>query len=135
MSTSSTELNLNTKEIEKALEKAKQKHIAEAALTMQGKVKEKLTGSRSGEQYRVPGTNTFYTASAEGEPPASRTGRLRQSIEFSYDGTGFNVGTNLFYAKHLELGTSRMGPRPFIRPAFNENMRTIIEILGQDWSE
>lgn len=86
-----------------------------------------LRGQRSGRRYRVPGSKSYYTASAPGEPPAVRTGTYRNSFSRrSYaDGSPDNVlkvhaiiesritipnGRNL--GNLLEGGTGRMAPRP-----------------------
>lgn len=49
------------------------------------------------------------------------TGRLRSSIthQMGRDARGLlaKVGTNVSYAKYVELGTRRMRARPFLRPA------------------
>lgn len=49
------------------------------------------------------------------------TGRLRASITrtLERDARGLVgiIGTNVEYAPYVELGTSRMGPKPFLRPA------------------
>lgn len=49
------------------------------------------------------------------------TGRLRASIthDLSEDVRGLfaQVGTDVEYAKYVELGTSRMSAQPFLRPA------------------
>lgn len=64
---------------------------------------------------------TSHTASAPGQPPAVDTGRLRASIDsdLGADSRGLvaRIGTNVVYARHLELGTVRMAARPFLRPA------------------
>lgn len=44
-----------------------------AANELRNAALEVLRGQRSGRRYRVPGTNSYYTASAPGEPPAART--------------------------------------------------------------
>lgn len=49
------------------------------------------------------------------------TGRLRSSItnELGADAEGLlaTVGTNVEYAPHIELGTSKMAAQPFLLPA------------------
>lgn len=49
------------------------------------------------------------------------TGRLRSSIthELAKDAQGIvgTVGTNVEYAAYVELGTSRMSAKPYLRPA------------------
>jgi HK97 gp10 family phage protein len=51
------------------------------------------------------------------------TGRLRSSIshELAADARGFvaTIGTNVDYAAHVELGTSRMRAQPYLRPALD----------------
>ena len=45
------------------------------------------------------------------------TGRLRNSISHARDGDEVVIGTNVEYAPYVELGTRRMSPRPFLKPA------------------
>lgn len=45
------------------------------------------------------------------------TGRLRNSISHARDDTAAYIGTNVEYAAYVELGTSKMKPRPYLRPA------------------
>lgn len=80
-------------------------------------------------------------ASLPGEPPHKDTGRLRASITYKVDkGQGVaRVGSNLAYAKILELGSSRrtkkgtiviLAARPWLRRAFIESYATIRKIFG-----
>lgn len=84
---------------------------------------EVLRGQGGGRQYRVPGTKRYYTASAPGQPPAVRTGTLRNSwqpsahaVMGSYisrirsDARTDNGKYNL--SDLLDGGTSKMAPRP-----------------------
>lgn len=81
------------------------------------------SGGRSGRAYRKSNTKkATYTASAPGEPPAKRTGNLRNSwkiknIPFTTSaGNGFEtaaaIETNAKYDTYLEHGTSKMASRP-----------------------
>ena len=45
------------------------------------------------------------------------TGRLRNSISHETDSDSVYIGTNVEYAAFVELGTSRMKARPYLRPA------------------
>lgn len=46
------------------------------------------------------------------------TGRLRNSITHQrYDENTEVIGSNVEYAPYVELGTSRMAARPYLRPA------------------
>lgn len=50
-------------------------------------------------------------------PSYVRTGRLKNSISHAVDDNDVYIGTNVEYASYVELGTFRMGPRPFLRNA------------------
>lgn len=105
------------------------------------------------------GTGRIYgrhQASAPGEPPAPDTGRLRASISTNWTGSPMSrgivlgrakvedgvgrpgskrgmftvvVGTNVEYANHLEMGTIKMAPRPFLRPAFDQVKNRVSKIM------
>lgn len=78
---------------------------------------------RSGETYFYKGRK--YTASAPGEPPAPRSGELRDSIRITKRGAflfaKYSVWSPLKRAIYLEEGTSKMDARPAWRETFKEN--------------
>jgi len=122
-------------------------------------IHEVLSGPRSGRWYPAPGNMAYdkltpskqradnyyikftgaktrnevvgaaYRASAPGEAPAARTGRLRQSFHIIVTpGDGVwtvRIFTNVIYADDLEYGTERMAPRPFLEPAIEKAMPQI----------
>ena len=51
------------------------------------------------------------------EMHAVDTGRLRGSISHARDDKAVYIGTNVEYAQYVELGTSKMAARPFLRNA------------------
>lgn len=68
--------------------------------------------------------------SSPGEPPHKQTGRLRASVGSEVipnDLTG-RVGTNLEYGKCLELGTSRMAARPWLRRSLFESVKALARL-------
>ena len=80
---------------------------------------------RTGRSYTRRGVT--HIASSPGNAPAPDTGRLRQSLQTLYD-TSALVGTvnaATAYAAALEFGTSRIEPRPFMRPALASQVRNI----------
>ena len=68
--------------------------------------------------------------SPPGHAPAVRTGTLRRSITWKpgIDGVSpyVDIGSNVLYAPYVELGTSRMAARPFLRPALEGARATFI---------
>lgn len=112
--------------------------VTRAGEHLRTSVLETLSGSRHGRRYRVPGTRRFYTASAPGEPPAVRLGRLRQSIRAKVEKrraeVSSSVGTDLDYGDYLERGTSRMAPRPWLKRTFDEQQDELERIITEKWT-
>lgn len=77
---------------------------------------------------------TAIAMTAEGyakkEAPVD-TGRLRNSIANAVDADekASYIGTNVEYAPDVELGTSRMAARPFLRPAATEHGEEYKQIM------
>jgi len=63
------------------------------------------------------------------------TGALRSSITLrtrrDQDGVEARVGPTVNYAREVEEGTSRRGPRPYLRPAFDANRHRYSYALQQ----
>lgn len=87
-----------------------------------------MAGSKHGRTYTRG--NREHTASAPGEAPAIDIGNLVSSIQV-LEATPIHavVGTAAEYAEHLEFGTSRMEPRPFLRPALDEHEGEILDAI------
>lgn len=74
-----------------------------------------------------------HQASAPGQPPAADTGELHGSITTVENSTAevlrVETAANAPYAIPLEEGTSdsRMEPRPFMAPSFDENVGSVRE--------
>lgn len=76
-----------------------------------------------------------HTASAEGNPPRTDTGRLASSIAVITDEQARSleaeIGAYVDYAAHLEYGTRNMGARPFMFPALEQNMKGFVSKMKQ----
>lgn len=85
-------------------------------------------GPRTGRVYTFRGRK--HQASAPGEVPANRTGRLAKSVR--YESTGHHtlrVGEDAEYAGWLENGTKRMAPRPHLQIAVQQTQTKTMGIL------
>lgn len=99
---------------------------------------EVLRGQRSGKVYRRPFSKGTYTASAPGEPPAVRTGHLRQSwhaVSASEKGKKGSVTvkpgirTDVKYAPGLDKGGGHVAPRPYREAIIEKAMPAVKSIF------
>lgn len=108
-----------------------------------------LRGQRSGRRYRVPGTMSYYTASAPGEPPAVRTGAFRvgwQAKQEITSGAGTDVSVRSYIESNtrtdngsyllgsiLEEGTGKMAPRPYQEKIQEQAIDKILDIYREPY--
>lgn len=108
------------------------KALTSCALIVEREAKESM---RPGDGIAYKRRSVIHIASSPGNPPAVDTGRLRASIthrlEWEAGGAAAYVGTSVEYARHLEFGTSKMEPRPFLRPAVLINRQKIAETIAK----
>lgn len=103
--------------------------IALGAIRVQREA-QRLVGLRSGPIKSLPGA----VPSAPGEPPHLRTGTLRRSIDHEtlrlgnreFVGRVGPTGAAAKYGTYLELGTRKMAPRPYLRPALDSQRKQIV---------
>lgn len=69
--------------------------------------------------------------SPPGGPPGVLTGTLRRSIATRLIPGNAQVGTNVVYARRLELGFESQEPRPYLYPALKRNRAEIIRIISK----
>lgn len=98
---------------------------------------EVLNGQGGGRIYKKPGGGT-YQASSPGQPPARRSGQLREAWDMKVTGGVGNchieLVSNTFYATYLEHGTSKMAARPFVDRIAQKAKPEIIRIYSEPYA-
>jgi HK97 gp10 family phage protein len=86
-----------------------------------------------GEAVRSLRRKKFPPSSLPNTTPAWRTGHLFRSVQYEVGKGQFTVriGTNVRYGLYLEVGTSKMAPRPWLRPALEKSRKRIVGILAK----
>lgn len=101
--------------------------VREITFGIEAKAKIRIQTSPASGKVYPRGKNSFHTASAPGEPPATDTGFLVNSIQAELNGPGdigtIEVGAN--YGLPLETGTKFMGARPFMVPSIEEVINSL----------
>lgn len=100
-------LNKKNKDFSNAVTKG----LNNAAMYLQGEVKQSVAGRRA-------------------EPTSVDTGRFLNSINFQVGKDNAVVFTEIEYAKFLEFGTSRLTPRRHFRNSKDRSKRKITELLN-----
>ncbi len=86
---------------------------------------------KQGKVRPVGERDTPHAAAPPGSPPNTDTGDLQQNISYWVSGNGYigAVGTNMMHGLYQEVGTSKIKPRPWLRPAFIESENAIKEMF------
>ena len=109
------------------------RNLEQASQLLIDKIKESMRSAKSGRRYG------FHIASAEGETPAVLTSKLINALEYKISDEGgelvSRIGVNVDsdetgYAVYLELGTSKMGERSYLRRTLFTNEDEIRRILS-----
>lgn len=98
-------LTSNKDEILEALGEQLGQAMIAIGMTAESNAKQEITKA----VYDTPESKSGYV----------RTGRLRNSISYGVDTDepAVYIGSNVEYAPYVELGTSKMRARPFLKPA------------------
>lgn len=149
MADASLEFEYKVKKITESISRQMESRGTRATTQLMNAKNLTLRGKGSGRRYRVPNTGTYYTASAPGEVPASRTGQFRAK----WDGKSYTTGAGHSKEVHseiesnvmtsgkkkyllgeiLEEGTSRMAPRPYQEKILEKAKPEIIKIYEEPY--
>lgn len=102
------------------------KNLERAAYYLENEIKKELGVSVDRKDGQV------VTRSDPEEYPRLEEGELRRSITHVIDKDKLvaKVGTNKIYGKYLELGTSQMMKRPFLRVTMMRKINTLKKIMA-----
>lgn len=113
------------------------KSIAKCCATIQREAQESMrdTAIDASVSYYSHNKRIPHHPSIAGNPPAVDTGTLRRSITYTVDeknlvGYVGSVINNPPYGVYLEYGTSRMKPRPWLKPATEKSLETIKRLMA-----
>lgn len=112
-------LTSNKDEILEALGEQLGQAMIAIGLTAESNAKQEITKA----VYDTPESKSGYV----------RTGRLRNSISYGVDTDepAVYIGSNVEYAPYVELGTSKMRARPYLKPAVENYAGEYKELLEQ----
>lgn len=120
-------VRINMEGFKRAVPRQTEEIIERKLFALRSMIIEDISGQGTGREYRLRG-GIRHRASAPGRPPARRTGALIESVSEPdirqvSGGVIGRITIGASYAIHLERGTPRMAPRPFVRPAIEKWLR------------
>ncbi len=114
-----------------SVERELAKNMERAAIHLKNQIKQNLNVENP--YWRGKGAKGVWYHGTEpsqpGEFPRKIRGDLIRSIAHEMEGTTAYVGSNLDYASFLELGTSKMAARPFLRATLDQEQEQIARII------
>lgn len=113
-------------------------NMQKACTHVQGEIMDIISRTQPTRHSRKSGRTIGLDPSKEDEPPKVVTGQLHSSIDYAVTKDLFGVhgfvgvrkGTADKYGLELELGTSRIQPRPFIRRVVKGDKVKIAKIIA-----
>ena len=144
MGNASIQLEYKVKKITESISQQMASRGTRAANQLMNAKNETLRGTGSGRTYRIPNTGGYYTASAPGEVPASRTGNYRARWDMKSYTSGTEVHSEIeskvrtdngqyVLGSLLEDGTSKMAPRPHQEKILEKAKPNILKIYEEPY--
>ncbi len=81
------------------------------------------TRGKTGKLYRIKGRSRRHRSSAPGQAPSNLSGKLKRSTTFQvqgFDRMEFGYDQTAPHGVYVELGSSKMDPRPNLSPTVTE---------------
>lgn len=107
--------------------------MAAGAIETEREAKSSIQEHRSKGRIYLKGKNNSiaHSASTEGNPPNTDTGNLVRNIRVEKIKGGYDVGSRKGapYGMWLEFGTSKMGARPWLTPAYKKAIKYTRELF------
>lgn len=116
----------NRDAVRRQIRRGLQSNVTAAAYLWDGAMRRAIAEPGSGRVYRRG--NVRHRASAPGEPPATDTGYLLNSVGTEIYELQAYVGNTAQYALYLERGTRHIAPRPFVR----ESARRVLDQMRRE---
>lgn len=129
---SSIKFTDNSPEVRRALEAAMARGLEVIGMVAETHAKKAITRQRAVDTGRLRNSITYAVKKREGEvyPYRDDAGETyRGRIGSGIKENEVYIGTNVEYGPYVELGTSRMPARPFIRPAATEHGEEYKQIM------
>lgn len=122
----------NTKGVLANIRRISHQRAIDAATMVKNHAIAEMAKPKSGIEYRVPGTNVTYTASAPGEYPAIASGQLSQNISVSSQvdvlGVAGLINVTVAHGAILEAGL-----RPWLSRAADEKAEEVRKLFEAPW--
>ena len=121
-----TKMGMKQKQVDEAVKKA----LLKAGYLVHSKAVSNIsghTGIRAVDTGRLMGS--LSVAWISGKSSVNSPATASDAVSKPNEKNTVFVGTNVFYGPFVEFGTSKMKPRPYLRPAFNSSRETIKEII------
>lgn len=108
--------------------------LGEGAIETQSEAQRSILSHQSRGALYVKSSGVTHQASLEGYPPNSDTGTLVKNITVETIKGGYEVGSRKGapWGAWLEFGTSRVGARPWLQPAYDRVVKTMMDKFKKD---
>lgn len=135
---SNVTVNSNADEVKNALLSQKAIVLEALGLEAQGNAIDEITSMEAVDTGRLRNSITWATATGQGLPN-QQGGEAAKPEDYKLSGTPEEdkvyIGTNVEYGPYIELGTSKMAARPFLKSAIMNYQKKYKQIVKEGLSK